>query len=120
MRILIVDDEPLVRRSLQRAAQMRGHEVRVAENGVVGKKEWEAFDPEVVFVDVLMPEMDGPTLLAQKPKSSAAKIIVISAFTGEYDSEVALKMGAHVFMAKPFEDILRVVMRAEELSHGRR
>jgi|FLYM01.1.fsa_nt_gi two-component system, response regulator PdtaR len=115
MRILVVDDEPLVRRSLKKAAEMRGHEVKVAANGLEGKVEWELFDPQVVFVDVLMPVMDGPTLLAQKPGSSSAKIIMMSAFTGEYDSEVALKMGANLFMAKPFEDILEVINHAERL-----
>lgn len=119
MRVLIVDDEPLVRRSLKRAAEVRKHEVRVAANGQEGRTEWLSFDPDIVFVDVLMPVMDGPTLVAQKPVESKAKIIMISAFTGEYDSEVALKMGADLFLAKPFENILEVIIQAEKLKNGR-
>ncbi len=117
VKILIVDDEPLVRRSLKRAAEFSGHEVQVAENGLEGKAIWEKFNPDVVFVDVLMPIMDGPTLLQQKPKNSNARIIMMSAFTGEYDSETAMKLGADVFLAKPFEDIMAVIAKAEKLSH---
>lgn len=118
MKILVVDDEPLVRRSLKRAAEVRGHEVKVASNGHEGRTEWLSFNPDIVFVDVLMPVMDGPTLLAQKPKESTARIIMMSAFTGEYDSKVALKMGADIFLAKPFEDILQVIIQAEKLKDG--
>lgn len=120
MKILIVDDEPLVRRSLMRAAQGRGHEVQVAEHGLEGKQIWEKFNPDVVFVDVLMPVMDGPTLLAQKPEGTRAKVIVMSAFTGEYDREVAVNMGGDVFLAKPFENILDVIDQAERLQDGTR
>lgn len=118
MKILIVDDEPLVRRSLKRAAEVKGHEVCLAANGAEGLEAWVSFNPEVVFVDVLMPVMDGPTLLTQRPLESKAKVIMMSAFTGEYDSEVALKMGANVFLAKPFENILDVILQAEQLNHG--
>jgi len=120
LKILVVDDEPLVRRSLQRAAERRGHEVQTASNGLEGLEQWILFSPDLIFLDVLMPEMDGPTLLLQKPKSSEAKVVMMSAFTGEYDSEAALKMGAHVFIPKPFEDIMKVISQAEELVSGNR
>lgn len=119
MKLLVVDDEPLVRRSLKRAAEVRGHQVELASNGLEGKDLWESFKPELVFVDVLMPVMDGPTLLSKKPPESRAKIIMMSAFTGEYDGEAAFKMGADLFMAKPFENIMDVMIKAERLINGK-
>lgn len=119
MRLLVVDDEPLVRRSLKRAAEARGHQVELASNGLEGKELWESFRPDLVFVDVLMPVMDGPTLLSKKPLESQAKIIMMSAFTGEYDGEAALKLGADLFIAKPFENIMDVMVQAERLIHGK-
>ncbi|MCB0384469.1 MAG: response regulator, partial [Bdellovibrionales bacterium] len=59
MRVLIVDDEPLVRRALKRVAEMRGHEVVEAENGSQGLEKWKQENPQLVFLDVLMPGLSG-------------------------------------------------------------
>ncbi|MAV91099.1 MAG: response regulator [Bdellovibrionaceae bacterium] len=115
MKILVVDDEKLIRRSLQKAAQKKGHLVEVAEDGKIGLKIWKEFQPDLVFLDVLMPEMDGPTLLQMRPLEPAAKVILMSAFTGKYDSDKAQKMGADLFIPKPFEDINEVIQVAENL-----
>lgn len=60
MKVLIVDDEPLVRLSLRRALMKGGHVVEEAEDGVSGRDKWGSFKPDLVFLDVLMPRLSGP------------------------------------------------------------
>lgn len=116
MKILIVDDEPLIRLSLSRAFKAKGHDVHVAENGIDGEKLWRDLQPEAVILDVLMPGLTGPQLI-EKVKGSVknSKIILISAYAGEYNMESAKKLGADLFIPKPFTDIFSVVQKVEGL-----
>lgn len=115
MKILIVDDEPLVRRSLGRALKSRGHEIFEAEDGLQGLTLWREHKPDLVFLDVLMPKLTGPQVLAEIGKDRSGKVILISAFSGEHNMETAAQMGADLFIPKPFEDIFAIVSVAEEL-----
>jgi CheY-like chemotaxis protein len=122
MKVLIVDDEPLVRLSLKRALEKGGHLVAEAADGQVGLEQWISFTPDLVYLDVLMPRLSGPDLLkkliaGEKP---LGKVILMSAFTGEYDLEKAKSLGADLFILKPFEDIFTIVKIGEELVSGRR
>lgn len=115
MKILIVDDETLVRRSLSRAFKGKGHEVLEAVDGNEGLQMWQTSDPDLVFLDVLMPGRTGPEVLKEMRSQSQAKVILMSAFAGEHNMETALQMGANLFVPKPFEDIFAVVKLAEDL-----
>lgn len=112
MKVLIVDDEPLVRLSLGRALKSRGHAVLEAADGVSGVQAWRSEDPDLVFLDVLMPGLNGPQVLDEIGPSRRAKVVMMSAFTGE--TKVS-EQSADVFLAKPFEDIFEVVRQAEGL-----
>lgn len=114
MRVLIVDDEALVRRSLVRAFKAKGHEVFEAENGLTGLEAWNREEPDLVFLDVLMPGLTGPQVLKDKGDFKA-KVILMSAFTGEHNMETAHQLGASLFIPKPFEDIFKIVEVAEEI-----
>lgn len=118
MKVLIVDDEPLVRLSLRRALHKSGHVIEEAEDGQSGLEKWQTFKPDLVFLDVLMPRLSGPDLLRALTKADRAfaKVILMSAFTGEYDLERAQSLGAHLFISKPFEDIFSVVKAGEDLT----
>ena len=120
MKVLIVDDEPLVRLSLKRALHKCGHLIEEAEDGQSGLEKWQIFKPDLVFLDVLMPRLSGPDLLRALSKTDRAfsKVILMSAFTGEYDLERAQSLGAHLFIPKPFEDIFAVVKTGEELTRA--
>lgn len=115
MRVLIVDDEPLIRRSLERVFSKRGHEVALSEDGKVAIDQWEKFQPDIAIVDVLMPEKTGPELIEEVGPSDRTGVILISAYSGEYNPESAKKLGADLFIAKPFDDIHDIVRRSEEL-----
>lgn len=116
MKILIVDDEPLVRRSLGRALRSRSHEIFEAADGPSGLEAWRSADPDLVFLDVLMPGLTGPQVLEEMGKPRRAKVILMSAFSGEHNVENAAAQGADLFLPKPFEDIFEVVRLAEELT----
>jgi CheY-like chemotaxis protein len=120
VKVLVIDDEPLVRLSLQRALTRNGHEVRECEDGRAALTEWPAFRPELVYLDVLMPRLTGPELLKALPESEKklARVILMSAFGGEYDLNKAKSLGAQLFIAKPFADIFHVVQQGEELFGG--
>lgn len=115
MKVLIVDDETLVRRSLQRALKSKGYEVFEATNGVEGLQMWREQSPDLVFLDVLMPGLTGPEVLKEIGEQTTAKVILMSAFSGEHNMQTAQQMGANIFVPKPFEDIFAVVALAESL-----
>lgn len=115
MKVLIVDDEVLVRRSLSRAFQSRKHEVIEAEDGEVGLKKWQEFKPDLVMLDVLMPKLSGPQLLKEIGPQNKTKVILMSAYGGEHNLQSSINMGADLFVAKPFEQIFDVISQAEAL-----
>lgn len=130
MKVLIVDDEPLVRKSLGRAFRAKGHDVTEAVDGSEGLSLWlqlQSADqgPDVVFVDVLMPGLSGPELLRTilpqvQPNKSGKnpKVILMSAYSGEHNISTAQAMGADVFVPKPFDDVFALVAKAESLFSG--
>ena len=115
MKVLIVDDEVLVGRSLARALSSRGHEVKTASGGIEGLKLWEEYHPDVTFLDVLMPDMNGPLVIESLKLEQRGKIILMSAYTGDYDLKKAQSVGADIFLSKPFENIFETVEEAEKL-----
>lgn len=119
MKILIVDDEPLVRKSLSRACRARKHDVVEAADGTEGLSKWRAEKPDLVFLDVLMPGLSGPELLREiekdpvlNAKSERTKVILMSAYSGEHN----VVTGADRFIAKPFEDVFAVIAEGEALA----
>lgn len=112
MKFLVVDDEPLVRRSLARAFKVRGIECIEAVDGEVGLKLWESERPNGVFVDVLMPGLSGPEVVRRarsNPLIDTSFIALISAFSEDDGEKLATACGADIFIAKPFADIFEVV-----------
>ena len=73
MKILIVDDEPLVRKSLSRAFKAKGHEVVEAIDGHDGLKAWLTNKPDAVLLDVLMPGLSGPEVIKEVKHVSASQ-----------------------------------------------
>ncbi len=118
MKVLIIDDEPLIRRSLSRALLARGHQVLESGDGVHGLEQWLKEIPELAFVDVLMPGMTGPQVLQQLPAEirQKTKIILMSAYTGTGGAGLKVTEVVDLFLPKPFEDIFNIVKMAEELT----
>lgn len=116
MKILIVDDEPLIRRSLRRAFEAKEHIIIEAEDGIKGLQAWQVSDPDVVVLDVLMPGLTGPQVLKEISSKRRAKVVLISAYTGEYDLKKAKDVGADLFIPKPFTNVFDFVTIVESLN----
>lgn len=115
MKVLIVDDEPLIRRSLSRVFQAKGWKVIEAAEGLSGLEMWNRERPEIVLLDVLMPGLSGPQILQSvSPEvKSSAKIFMMSAFTGDWNHSKAVELGAQAFLPKPFDDIFEIAQIVE-------
>ncbi|AIT06355.1 chemotaxis protein CheY [Sphingomonas taxi] len=103
-RVLVVDDSALMRRHLAQLLQQQpGFEVRTARNGAEALELVEAFDPQVVTLDVNMPEMDGITCLSRIMVGSPRAVIMVSSITaaGAETTLQALSLGALDFVQKP-------------------
>jgi CheY-like chemotaxis protein len=115
MKVLIIDDEPLIRRSLEKVFLKAGHDVSVAEDGLSGTKVWRSLQPDGVVVDVLMPGLTGPEVVAEVQPEFQTAIILISAYSGDYDPESVKQLGADLFVEKPFENIQDIVDSLEKI-----
>ena len=101
-RILVIDDEPQIRRALQTALSAHGYTVETAENGSLGLAALAAWMPDAVVLDLVMPVMDGFEVLRQVRAWSDVPIIVLSARGQEPDKVTALDQGADDYLTKPF------------------
>ncbi len=115
-RVLVVDDEPQIRRALQSALTAHGYTVSVAEDGATGLEAIASWAPEAVVLDLVMPGVDGYEVLRQTRIWSPVPIIVLSARGQEADKVAALDQGADDYLTKPFGMAellarLRVVLR---------
>lgn len=115
MKVLVVDDEDVVRRSLVRVCGRRDHAVFEASNGEEALEVWKEIQPDLVYLDVLMPGLSGPEVLKEVGERVHTKVVLMSAYAGEYDDMTVKSLGADLFIQKPFEDIFSVVEKGESL-----
>lgn len=119
-RILIVDDEPQIRRILSIMLREKGFEVAEAESGARALLIGAGFRPDVALLDLSMPEMDGistlRTLLEIHPK---LQCIMMTAYGTIQSAVEAIKLGAFHYLTKPFDNnaLLLLINRALELNH---
>ena len=105
-KLMIVDDSNIMRRRIERSNQFEELElVGTAGNGVEALEIFRKMDPDVVTMDLTMPQMDGieciSQLVALKP---AIRILVISALADKATAVEAMEKGANGFLNKPFAD----------------
>jgi two-component system, NtrC family, response regulator AtoC len=103
-KILVVDDERLVRWSLRQKCEEWGYQVIEAEAGEPGLKLAQHESPDLVLLDVRLPDLSGLAVLDQLKKNGNARaIIMITADPQLEDVKVALKLGAYDFVGKPLD-----------------
>lgn len=115
-RVLIIDDEPQIRRALRSALGGHDYEVETAEDGAEGLIQIATWSPDVIVLDLVMPGPDGFDVLRETRSWSQVPIIVLSARGQEPDKIRALDLGADDYLTKPFsvQELLarlRAVMR---------
>lgn len=125
MHVLLIDDDPLITRPLERALQQAGYQVSVAGDGATGLALARNQKPQVVILDVLMPGMDGWQVCRELRQHSAVPILMLTALGDEVDRILGLELGADDYLTKPFSTRellarLRALLRRVELDRGYR
>ena len=112
-RLLVVDDEGGIRGALVQVFEYEGHEVRAAENGHDGITFARDFRPDVIFLDVKMPGLDGLDVLARLREDDPNALVVMISGHGTIDTALeATRKGAYDFLEKPLDtDRLLVTLR---------
>ena len=113
-KILIVDDDPGIIRVLQTRLEANGYEVIAASDGKDGLEKATTLSPDLIILDVIMPEMDGLTLcgiLKFDEQYASTPIIMLTIKGEEIDREVGRKVKADAYLTKPFrsEDLLEKI-----------
>ena len=101
-KILVVEDEINIRNLLVALLETNGYAAIVAGDYTTGKMMYESHRPDLVILDLGLPDIDGTTFINEVRKVSLTPIIVLSARTDESDKVGALDMGANDYVTKPF------------------
>ncbi len=122
--VLIIDDEPNIRRMVGALLAAEGYEVRDAQDGVSGLARAMEAEPDVLLLDLMMPgELDGLATLARVRESAPdVPVVMMSGRAGLSDAVKATKLGAFNFLEKPLspEGVLLALSSALELRQARR
>jgi DNA-binding response OmpR family regulator len=103
MKVLIAEDDPNTREGLKEILSSEGYEVFTAADGVAAVRIFEREAPQIVCLDIMMPEMSGYDVCRQIRKTDpVAGVIFISAKSEEIDTVLGLELGADDFIVKPF------------------
>ncbi|NLG28171.1 MAG: response regulator transcription factor [Chloroflexi bacterium] len=122
-KLLIVDDEPALRETLQYGLARQGYEVHVAEDGPGGLQAARALAPDLIVLDVMLPGMDGLEVCRVLRRESDVPILMLTARADEIDRVVGLEVGADDYLVKPFgmrelEARIKALLRRARLSAG--
>jgi two-component system KDP operon response regulator KdpE len=111
-RVLIVEDDPNIVDLIRSNLAVRGFDTLVSTDGAKALSLLETEQPDMVLLDLMLPEADGFELCRQIRERSPVAIIVVSARGGEQDKVTALNMGADDYMTKPFgiEELLARIL----------
>jgi DNA-binding response OmpR family regulator len=121
-RIVVVEDEPAIRRGVSDALRLSGYDVTEAADGAIGLREAASAGVDLVLLDIMLPKRDGLEVLSELRRSNPTRPVILLTARGSEDDRVrGLKMGADDYVVKPFsakeliarvEAILRRTMKA--------
>jgi len=114
MRVLIIEDEPELRRVLAQAFREDGYAVDEAADGPDGLYKATAWDYDLVLLDLMLPGIDGLSLLARMRKERSTPVLILTARDAIADRVRGLNVGADDYVVKPF-DLAEVLARARAL-----
>lgn len=101
-RILVVDDERTQLNTVRAYLENEGYTVQTATDGRMALQVFRSFQPDLVVLDIMLPELDGLEVLRQIRQSSDVYVIMLTAKADETDKVVGLTMGADDYVTKPF------------------
>jgi len=106
--VLVIDDDPFARLTLEALLESAGYHVEMAENGAEGLKKAKAIHPDVILLDVMMPGMDGYEVcrnLRTDPQMAEVPIFMITSLDDRNSRLAGLSAGADDFLSKPFDKL---------------
>ncbi|MDF2615885.1 MAG: response regulator with CheY-like receiver domain and winged-helix DNA-binding domain [Sedimentibacter sp.] len=114
--MLIADDNKQITSILEEYAKNEGFEVKISFNGREALRSFEKYNPDIVLLDVMMPEMDGFEVCREIRKQSNVPIIMITARGEDFERIMGLDIGADDYIVKPFSPAevmarVRAIMR---------
>ena len=119
-RILIVDDETEMVEMETVRLKASGYEVAAAYDGKNGLQQVRFWQPDLVILDIMLPQMDGYEVceaLKKDPQTRKIPIILVSAMDEKYDTRLGQKVGADFYFTKPFEPVVLMAKIRELLKH---
>lgn len=113
--ILIIDDEPDIRHLLQEILEDEGYDVEVAENGETARRAYRQHQPNLILLDIWMPDVDGITLLKEWSESGNLKApVIMMSGHGTVETAVeATRLGAYDFIEKPLS-LAKLLLTVEQ------
>lgn len=116
VKVLVADDDPAIQELIRLNLEVQGYEVVIASNGVETVRKALSERPDLIILDILMPEMDGyevMRLLKNSEETSNIPIIVLTAYASDAGALVSWMEGAEGYLAKPFnpDELLMLVER---------
>ena len=122
-KILIVDDEPNILMSLDFLMRKEGYTVFVARDGAEAIKIIDEDNPQIVVLDIMMPNVDGYEVcqyIKNDESRKATKVIFLSAKSKKEDIDKGYEMGADLYLTKPFStrELVKEVKTLTEENHG--
>lgn len=117
-KVLIIEDDPMYRKIYTRKFEVSGYTVETAENGAMGLEKMRSFVPDIVFVDLMMPIMDGFQFLDGFRADATIKrvpVVVLTNLSTTGDSEKVIQKGAAALLVKSDTEPTGVVQKADEL-----
>lgn len=106
-KILVVDDDPYILMSLEFLMRKNGFDVMIARNGTETLELLEQHTPDVVLLDIMMPDVDGYAIckhIKATPKHAQCKVVFVSAKSKEADIQKGYDLGAELYITKPFSN----------------
>ncbi|MBI1735722.1 MAG: sigma-54-dependent Fis family transcriptional regulator [Candidatus Rokubacteria bacterium] len=112
-RVLVVDDERLIRWSLEQTLEKSGYEVATAEHGAAALASVREEPPDLVLLDLKLPDVDGIQVLRQiKAQQPTAQVVIMTAYADVGTAVEAMRLGAYDYLPKPIDfDALAVTLR---------
>jgi two-component system, OmpR family, KDP operon response regulator KdpE len=122
-KILVIDDEPQIRKLLKLSLEANDYDVESAENAKLGMQLAASIQPDIILLDLNLPDEDGLSVLKHIREWSSAQIIILSVRSSEADKINLLDAGADDFITKPFHTgellaRLRVALRHQDNVQG--
>ena len=105
VKVLVIDDSNTIRRSAELFLRQAGYEVILAEDGFDALSKITDHEPQVIFVDIMMPRLDGYqtcALIKQNPRLKSTPVIMLSSKDGVFDRARGRLAGSDRYLTKPF------------------